>query len=84
MEKPKFFEELVHKLSSSLPFDLKTTKADVEKQFSDILHHGFSKLNLVTRQEFDAQVKVLAKTRQKLEALEKKLAELESAEFKNK
>ena len=41
------------------------------------MSQGFQKMDLITRQEFDIQVQVLAKTREKLEALEAKLALLE-------
>jgi BMFP domain-containing protein YqiC len=50
---------------------------DLEKHFSQFIKSTLSKLNLVTREEFDVQTKVLAKTRAKLEELEKKLADLE-------
>ena len=42
------------------------------------MSQGFAKLDLVTREEFDIQAQVLAKTREKLEALEKRVTELEA------
>lgn len=51
--------------------------ADLEKNLRALLASAFSRLDLVTREEFDAQREVLARTRAKLEALEGKLAELE-------
>lgn len=51
---------------------------DVEKNMNALLKSMFTKMELVTREEFDVQAEVLRKTRQKLELLEAKLAELES------
>jgi BMFP domain-containing protein YqiC len=42
-----------------------------------MMNHGFQKMDLVTREEFDLQARVLAKTREKLEALEEKVTALE-------
>ncbi|HDR9084725.1 TPA: accessory factor UbiK family protein [Burkholderia vietnamiensis] len=51
---------------------------DVERNVKAMLTQGFSKLDLVTREEFDTQAQVLARTRVRLEELEKRVAELES------
>ena len=51
---------------------------EIESQFKALLQSGFSKLDLVSREEFDSQMAVLARTRARLEALEAKLAELEA------
>jgi BMFP domain-containing protein YqiC len=51
---------------------------DVEKNVRSLMTQGFQKLDLVTREEFDLQTQVLAKTRAKLEALEAKVSALES------
>ncbi len=51
---------------------------DIEKNVKAMLTQGFSRLDLVTREEFDIQAQVLAKTRAKLEALEARVAELEA------
>ncbi|WP_179401153.1 accessory factor UbiK family protein [Burkholderia guangdongensis] len=50
---------------------------DVEKNVKAMLSQGFTKLDLVTREEFDTQAQVLARTRVRLEELEKRVAELE-------
>lgn len=50
---------------------------DLEKNIRSLVHQGFQRMDLVTREEFDLQAQVLAKTRTKLEALEAKIAELE-------
>ena len=49
---------------------------DLEKNVRGMMNQGFQKMDLITRQEFDIQVQVLAKTRAKLEELEAKVAEL--------
>ena len=54
--------------------------ADVEKNINALLKSVFTKIELVTREEFDVQAEVLRKTREKLEMLESKLAELEAAQ----
>ena len=51
---------------------------DIEKNVKAMMSQGFAKLDLVTREEFDIQAQVLAKTRAKLEALEARVAELET------
>lgn len=55
----------------------KSPAKDIEKNVKALMSQGFSKLDLVTREEFDIQTQVLARTREKLEALEKRVAELE-------
>lgn len=50
---------------------------DVERNMKAMLTQGFAKLDLVTREEFDKQAQVLARTRVRLEELEKRVAELE-------
>lgn len=77
MKKTDFLEDLCSRLSNSLPSGLKSMKKDVEKNFHAVLQKAFAKLDLVTREEFDAQSKVLARTRQKLESLHKEVTELE-------
>ena len=52
----------------------------IKENFRSLLQSGLTKLNLVTREEFDIQANVLARTRQKLEALEKRVALLENKE----
>ena len=52
---------------------------DLEQNFRSVLKGGLQKLDLVTREEFEVQEAVLARTREKLEALEKQVAELEGS-----
>ncbi|MAZ39095.1 MAG: hypothetical protein CMF49_03165 [Legionellales bacterium] len=74
---PQFFDELAKKLSAVLPDSLHSLKQDMEKNFKTVLMGAFDKMDLVTREEFDAQVKVLERTRAKLEQLSIKLETLE-------
>jgi ubiquinone biosynthesis accessory factor UbiK len=66
-------DSLVKKLCATLPSSLQQVETDVHDTFKSILEAGFLQLDLVTREEFDAQVKVLARTREKVEALQKQL-----------
>lgn len=71
-------EELARKLADSVPDSVRALKADLESNFRSVLKSSLSKLDLVTREEFEVQEAVLARTREKLEALEARLRELEN------
>lgn len=58
--------------------DAPLPRSEFETQFKALLQSGFSKLDLVSREEFDSQMTVLARTRARLEALEAKVAEMEA------
>ncbi len=72
-------DELARRLVESVPQGLRSVKDDLEKNFQSVLRAGFGKLDLVTREEFEVQEAVLARTRQKLEALEERLISVEAA-----
>lgn len=74
---PKFFDEIARQLSEAIPPGLREFQKEIEQNFHSILQAAFAKLDLVTREELDTQTRVLARTRAKLEALEKQLAALE-------
>jgi ubiquinone biosynthesis accessory factor UbiK len=74
---PNFIDDVVKRLSAAVPSGLQTLRTDLERNFRAVLQATFAKFDLVTREEFDAQAGVLAKTRAKLEALERQVAELE-------
>jgi ubiquinone biosynthesis accessory factor UbiK len=76
---PKPLEELARRLAAAVPDSAAQLKADLQKNFHSMLQSGLSKLDLVTRQEFEVQAGVLKRTREKLEQLEVKLATLESS-----
>ncbi len=71
-------EELASKLAATLPEGLRAMQQDLERNFRTALAAGLAELDLVTREEFEVQEAVLARTREKLEALEARLAEYES------
>jgi BMFP domain-containing protein YqiC len=66
-------DEITRRLAAAVPAELKTARAELEAQFRTILEATFNKMDLVTREEFEIQKKVLARTREKLEALEARL-----------
>ncbi len=70
-------EHLARSLAESLPEGLRSMREDAENNFRGVLKSGLARLDLVTREEFEVQEAVLARTREKLEALEARLAELE-------
>ncbi|MCH9769548.1 MAG: accessory factor UbiK family protein [Gammaproteobacteria bacterium] len=74
---PQNINNLVQKVLDAMPPGLKNLPQEIQANFKTGLQSAFSRLDLVTREEFDAQVGVLQKTRAKLEALEKKLADFE-------
>ena len=76
---PKILDDLAHKLADSVPPGLKDLTSDLEHNFRAMLQGALGKLELVTREEFDVQAGVLARTRAKLEELSQRLAELEAA-----
>jgi BMFP domain-containing protein YqiC len=72
----KIIEEVSAKLKDVLG---QSPAADIEKNLRAVLQSVFAKLDLVTREEFDVQQAVLLRTREKLEALETKVAALEAS-----
>jgi len=78
MINPKVIDDLARRLSNAVPTGMREAQQDVEKNFRAVLQNTLAKLDLVTREEFDVQTRVLARTREKLEALEKTMAELEA------
>ena len=76
---PKLLDDVARKLADAVPPGLKDLKADLERNFRAVLQAGLGKLDLVTREEFDVQAGVLARTRERLEELSQRLAELETA-----
>lgn len=74
---PKKIDELTNKFSRAIPPGAKAFQQDLHTQFKQVLQSMLSKMDLVTREEFDVQTKVLARTRQKIEELEKLLASIE-------
>jgi BMFP domain-containing protein YqiC len=75
MQNQKLFEEINERVRAILA---QSPAADIEKNMRAMLAGLFSRLDLVTREEFDVQQQVLARTREKLSQLEAKVAELEN------
>ena len=75
MTTPRFFEEIQRRIA-----ELAATSPakDLERNVKAMMSSTFNKLDLVSREEFDVQAKVLARTRERLEALEQRVAELEA------
>lgn len=74
---PKIIDEFSAKVSAAIPPGVGKLKEEVEQNIRTTVEKLFQKLNLVSREEFDIQSAVLLRTREKLEALEKQLADLE-------
>jgi BMFP domain-containing protein YqiC len=72
----QIFNDIQSKINEALE---KSPAKDLEKNVKAMMTQGFAKLDLVTREEFDIQAQVLAKTRAKLEALELRVAALEAS-----
>jgi BMFP domain-containing protein YqiC len=75
MDMNNFFNDLQGKINEAIE---NSPAKDIERNVKAMMTQGFSKLDLVTREEFDIQAQVLAKTRAKLDALELRVAELEA------
>ena len=74
---PKLLDDLARRLSASAPAGFQLLQDDLRRNLRASLESALSRLDLVTREEFDVQAAVLARTREKLEAMEKELALLE-------
>lgn len=75
----KAIDELTRRLSESLPPGLAQKRDEMEARFRSVLTGAFERMNLVSREEFDAQRTVLEDTRVKLAELEKRLEELQAS-----
>lgn len=70
-------ENIIHSVSKKIPPELQFFQKELETLFRGVLQTAFSKLELVTKEELDTQVKVLQKTRKKLDELVLKVEALE-------
>lgn len=78
MSKPQIIEDVVEKISDLVPQDFKTMREEFHTNAKAIMVAGLKKMDLVTREEFDVQKAVLAKTRQKLKMLEAELKHIQA------
>ena len=72
-----FINDMAEKLAAAVPGDISDFRLDLEKNFQAVITSTLDKMDLVTREEFDVQTKVLARTRQKLDHLEQELEGLQ-------
>jgi len=72
-------DQIALRLVSLVPPGLAQAQQDLRANFQDVLAQGLRRLDLVTREEFDVQCQLLARTRAKVDALERRVAELEAA-----
>jgi BMFP domain-containing protein YqiC len=75
---PRFIDDLAKRLSAAVPPGVSALGRDLEENFKAVLQSALTRLDLVSRQEFDVQAAVLRRTREKLEALEARLAGMEA------
>lgn len=71
-------DDLARRLSSLVPPGLREGREELQENFKSVLQAGLARLDLVTREEFDVQQAVLLRTREKLEALQVQVTELEA------
>ena len=71
-------DDLARRLSSLVPPGLREGREELQENFKSVLQAGLARLDLVTREEFDVQQAVLLRTREKLEALQAQVAQLEA------
>ncbi|MDX1626052.1 MAG: accessory factor UbiK family protein [Wenzhouxiangellaceae bacterium] len=72
----KTLDEITRRLSEALPEEVRAARDDLRGRFRGILETQLARLDLVTREEFEIQKRVLERSREKLEQLEQRLAEL--------
>ncbi|HFD78790.1 MAG TPA: accessory factor UbiK family protein [Gammaproteobacteria bacterium] len=75
---PKVLDELTRRISKAMPATARNIQGDLEKNLRTTIQAALARLDLVTREEFDVQAKVLMRSRARLEQLEKQVAELEA------
>ena len=75
---PRKFDDLARRIQSSLPPGLDEVREDVTRNIRAVIAAGIARMDLVEKEEFDVQSAVLARTREKLEALERRVRHLEA------
>ncbi|SQA64738.1 Uncharacterized protein conserved in bacteria [Yokenella regensburgei] len=75
---PKKIEQIARQVHESMPKGLRDFGDDVEKKIRQVLQSQLTRLDLVSREEFDVQTQVLLRTREKLALLEQRMSELEN------
>ncbi len=80
---PKLIDDVTRRLSGAMPAAARALQADLDKNLRAAVQAALARLDLVTREEFDVQAKVLARSRAKIEQLEQQVAELEARLLKD-
>ncbi|MBI5461339.1 MAG: accessory factor UbiK family protein [Gammaproteobacteria bacterium] len=75
---PKFFDDLAQRLHAALPEGARVLQQDVDRNVRAAVQAALNRLDLVTREEFEVQAKVLARTRAQVDALNQRVAQLEA------
>lgn len=75
--KPAFVDELIEKISAVLPSDLHSLKEDTQKNIRAVLQSVFEKMDLVTREDFEVQKKILARSQERIQQLTETVQSLE-------
>ncbi|HED3055176.1 TPA: accessory factor UbiK family protein [Raoultella ornithinolytica] len=75
---PKKIEQIARQVHESMPKGLRDLGEDVEKKIRQVFQSQLTRLDLVSREEFDVQTQVLLRTREKLALLEQRISDLES------
>jgi BMFP domain-containing protein YqiC len=78
MPDSRILDDIARRLSDAMPASARAVQDDLEKNLRAAAQAAFNKLDLVTREEFDVQRKLLARSRAKIDLLEKQVAELEA------
>lgn len=75
---PKLFDDLAQRLNAAVPEGMRTLQQDVDRNLRAAVQAALNRLDLVTREEFEVQSKVLARTRAQVDALNARVAQLEA------
>ncbi|OBT12931.1 cytoplasmic protein [Vibrio sp. UCD-FRSSP16_10] len=74
---PKKLEQIAKQIHESMPQPVKNLGTDVDQKVRQVIQSQLNKLDVISREEFEVQTQVLLRTRQKLNEMEKKMADLE-------
>ncbi|HDG1680676.1 TPA: accessory factor UbiK family protein [Kluyvera ascorbata] len=75
---PKKIEQIARQVHESMPKGLREFGDDIEKKVRQVIQSQLTRLDVVSREEFDVQTQVLLRTREKLALLEQRISELEN------
>lgn len=78
MFNPQKLEEIAKQVSDAMPEGVKSFGNEIDRKIKQVLQSQLGKLDMVSREEFDVQTHVLLRTREKLNAMEEKLTQLEA------